>query len=79
MPEAKHWGLPGGKVDPFEKVAATVAREIEEELGLRITPRTLLCVVDQIDRSAGTHWVVPVFLVTTFANRMRSARWNGLP
>ncbi|MFT8717764.1 NUDIX hydrolase [Acetobacter sp.] len=62
-PEAGHWGLPGGKIDPFETVAAAVAREIDEELGLKISPHRLLCVVDQIDRNAGTHWIAPVFLV----------------
>lgn len=62
-PEAGHWGLPGGKVDPFEPVADAVAREIAEELGLTITPKRLLCVVDQIDRERGEHWVSPVYLV----------------
>jgi ADP-ribose pyrophosphatase YjhB (NUDIX family) len=33
-PETNHWGLPGGKVDWLEPVAAAVAREIAEELGL---------------------------------------------
>jgi len=62
-PEAGHWGLPGGKVDPFEAVPAAVAREIAEELGLTIVPRRLLCVVDYIDRTAGEHWVAPTYLV----------------
>lgn len=62
-PEAGHWGLPGGKVDPFELVVDATAREIKEELGIVITPRELLCVVDQIDRGAGEHWIAPVFRV----------------
>ena len=62
-PEAGHWGLPGGKVDPFERVPDAVAREIAEELGLAIVPRQLLCVVDYIDREAGEHWVAPTYLV----------------
>lgn len=66
MPEAGHWGLPGGKVDPFETLPAAVAREIFEELGIRITPERLLCVIDQIDRAAGEHWVAPVYLVEHF-------------
>lgn len=65
-PEAGHWGLPGGKVDPYEKVADTAAREIDEELGIQIKAPELLCVVDQIDRAGGQHWVAPVFLVETF-------------
>lgn len=62
-PEAGHWGLPGGKVDWLEAVPDAVAREIAEELGLTIAPTQLLCVVDQIDRERGEHWVAPVYLV----------------
>lgn len=35
-PEAGRRGLPGGKVDPYEKVAVATAREIREELGITI-------------------------------------------
>jgi ADP-ribose pyrophosphatase YjhB (NUDIX family) len=65
-PEAGHWGLPGGKVDPFETVPAAVAREIAEELGIRIFPEVLLCVVDQIDRECREHWIAPVYLIDRF-------------
>jgi len=60
-PEAGHWGLPGGKVDFGETVEAAVLREIEEELGVALRLDGLLCLVDQIDRAAGTHWVAPVY------------------
>jgi 8-oxo-dGTP diphosphatase len=66
-PEAGCWGLPGGKVDPFEAVQAAVRREIAEELGLELVGERLLCVVDQIDRDGGDHWVSPVFLAEAFA------------
>lgn len=62
-PEAGHWGLPGGKVDLFETMAAAAEREIFEELGLKIAARDLLCLTDQIDEARGTHWVAPVYLV----------------
>jgi ADP-ribose pyrophosphatase YjhB (NUDIX family) len=62
-PEAGHWGLPGGKVDLFEAMAAAAEREIFEELGLTISARELLCLTDQIDAERGTHWVAPVYLV----------------
>ena len=67
MPEAGHWGLPGGKVDPFETVPAAVVREIREGLGIEIELAALLCVVDQIDRPRMEHWVAPVYLVERFA------------
>lgn len=70
-PEAGCWGLPGGKVDPFETVEAATAREIAEELGIRIRPQRLLCVVNQIDVAAGEHWVAPVFLVDIYDGRPR--------
>lgn len=65
-PEAGCWGLPGGKVDLYETVAAATEREIGEELGIGIAADRLLCLVDQIDRAGGQHWVAPVFLVTSF-------------
>jgi len=63
QPEAGHWGLPGGKVDPGEPTRATAAREIAEELGLTITPGRLLCIAETIDAGDGRHWVAPVYLV----------------
>ncbi len=66
LPEAGHWGLPGGKVDAYETVPDAVAREIFEELGLRIVADRLLCVIDQIDRDRSEHWVAPVYRVDRF-------------
>lgn len=62
-PEAGYWGLPGGKVDPFEPVIDATAREIREELGIVIDPTELLCLVEQIDPAAVHHWIAPVFFV----------------
>jgi ADP-ribose pyrophosphatase YjhB (NUDIX family) len=76
-PEALHWGLPGGKVDWLEPVAAAVAREVEEELAIRLRDLRLLCVVDQIhlvdqiDRAAPEHWVAPVYTTSAFEGEPR--------
>ena len=70
-PEAGCWGLPGGKVDLYETVAAAVEREINEELGIEIKAGKLLCLVDQIDKLKGEHWFAPVFLVTKFTGDAR--------
>ncbi len=65
-PEAGHWGLPGGKIDLYEKAADACEREIAEELGVTILARDLLCLVDHIDRAAGDHWIAPVYLAASY-------------
>jgi ADP-ribose pyrophosphatase YjhB (NUDIX family) len=66
-PEAGCWGLPGGKVDPFESLGQAVRREIQEELGIVIEDAALLCVVELIDRAGDEHWVAPVYRVAQFS------------
>jgi ADP-ribose pyrophosphatase YjhB (NUDIX family) len=89
-PEAGCWGLPGGKVDLFEPIATATAREIREELGIIIKPTDLLCVVDQIDRVEGQHWIAPVFRIEQYdgtptimePDALSGLRWfelDGLP
>jgi ADP-ribose pyrophosphatase YjhB (NUDIX family) len=65
-PEVGCWGIAGGKVDLYETAAEAARREIAEELGVEIAADELLCLVDQIDRAAGEHWLSPVFLVEGF-------------
>ncbi|QJE72387.1 NUDIX domain-containing protein [Aerophototrophica crusticola] len=60
-PEAGHWGLPGGKVDFLEPLETAIVREVAEELGVTIRLDGLLCVLDQIDPQARTHWVAPTY------------------
>jgi ADP-ribose pyrophosphatase YjhB (NUDIX family) len=66
-PEAGCWGLPGGKVDPFEPLHDAVRREIQEELGIVIEDAALLCLVELIDRAGDEHWVAPVYRVAEFS------------
>ena len=80
-PEAGAWGIPGGKVDPFETVPDAVRREIEEETALRLGALELLCVTDMIDRDAGYHWVAPAYLALAFEGEPRicePAKHSGL-
>ena len=74
-PEAGRWGLPGGKVDPFESAwAQAVRREIQEELGILIEDAALLCVVELIDRAGDEHWVAPVYRVASLQRRTAEPR-----
>ncbi|AHK72243.1 hypothetical protein AD931_00965 [Gluconobacter oxydans] len=65
-PERDHWGLPGGKVDPFETLQQAVRREILEETGLQIERMSLLCIVDQIAPDRNEHWIAPVYIAEDF-------------
>jgi ADP-ribose pyrophosphatase YjhB (NUDIX family) len=71
-PEAGCWGLAGGKIDLFETAEAAMRREVAEELGIVVGTAELLCVVDQIDAAAGTHWVAPVYRVHDFTGSPRN-------
>ena len=70
-PEAGCWGIAGGKVDLYETAAAAARREIAEELGVEIATDQLLCLVDQIDRETGEHWLSPVYLAEAFEGEPR--------
>jgi len=62
------WGLIAGWVEPGESPAATVAREVEEEVGLQVTSSTLL---DAIGRPAsaryGPHGLVAIVYLCVVA------------
>ena len=59
MPEAGHWGQPGGKLDWGENSRACAEREILEELGITVVAGPVLCVTDMIGEDA--HWVAVTY------------------
>ncbi|MGY0505484.1 Nudix family hydrolase [Luteimonas sp. e5] len=62
------WEFPGGKVEPGEPAATALARELHEELGLRVEVGELLISVPQ--RMAHKRIVLQVHQI---------ARWQGVP
>ncbi|UAL08758.1 NUDIX domain-containing protein [Caulobacter segnis] len=63
-PEADHWGVPGGKLDWGEAAKTCAEREIEEELGIRITAGRVLAVTDMV--APDYHWVAITYRVEGF-------------
>jgi len=49
-PEEGSWVLPGGFVEPHERAATAAAREVQEEVGLRVEPTAFVGLFDAPDR-----------------------------
>ena len=80
-PGAGLWSVPGGKVEPGERLAAAVVREVAEETGLAVTCGALVEVVERI--GADHHYVIHDHLAhlvgpatePVAGDDVRAARW----
>ena len=52
---AGQWAFPGGSVDPGENPVQTAFRELEEEVGLELSPERLLGCLDDFITRSGFH------------------------
>nr|CAD6604225.1 NUDIX domain-containing protein [Rhizobium sp. Khangiran2] len=66
-PEAGHWNIVGGKVDPMEPAAVAARREAEEETGLQIGSVEPLCITEQIIEADRQHWVSLIYVTRDFS------------
>jgi len=77
-PEADHWGLPGGKIEPGEGVEDAVVREIIEELGITIRLDRRICTVDHRDIGTGQRWIAQVYAASIVAGAPRICEPHAL-
>jgi 8-oxo-dGTP diphosphatase len=80
QPFALQWEFPGGKVEAGEEMAAALARELEEELGIRAVIGTEIATV-QHQYAEGLGVELHFFVVTQFAGEIENrifqqVRWE---
>jgi ADP-ribose pyrophosphatase YjhB (NUDIX family) len=87
-PRAGEWSIPGGMLELGETLRAGVARELEEETGLKVTSEAVLDVFDSIvtdaDGKTQYHYVLVDYLCSVAGGELRAAsdvsevRWATL-
>ena len=75
-PMKGNWSLPGGVLEVGESLAEGVAREVEEETGLRVEVVELVELLDRIHREEGRvryHYVIADYLCRVTGGDLRAA------
>ena len=78
---AGQWEFPGGKIEPGESPKHALARELEEELGIRVTSCQFLTLITHNYSHANV--LLNVYLVDEFERTPRSGEgqviaWNSI-
>ncbi|MGG1664254.1 NUDIX domain-containing protein [Brevibacillus sp. NRS-1366] len=76
-PEKGTWSIPGGKVDPYEKLEDCVIREIKEEVDLEVEVKGLLCTAETIRPENTEHWVSAIYEVGIKSGEARNMEPGG--
>lgn len=76
-PEKGTWSIPGGKVDPYERLETSVIREIKEEVDLEVEIKQLLCIAETIRPESEEHWVSAIYEVAVKGGEARNMEEGG--
>ncbi|MGV3137151.1 NUDIX domain-containing protein [Brevibacillus agri] len=76
-PEKDTWSIPGGKVDPYEPLEASIIREVKEEVNLDVEITGLLCMAETIRPDEAEHWVSAIYEVQVQAGTARNMEEGG--
>jgi len=66
---SNQWALPGGRSDPGESAVDTALRELQEELGLKLTPDDVIGTFDDYPTRSG-YLITPVLMWAAESNAL---------
>jgi 8-oxo-dGTP diphosphatase len=67
-PYKDHWSLPGGGIEPGERLRDAVKREVREETGLDVEVGVIAGYREEV--SADGHYVIPAFFCRVIAGEL---------